>query len=205
MLLLPEQTIRWMESPNLVTSTWTLQVAVGSPCLRCTPWASLRSTLAACMTAWTLRWLVSPSLPALDLQPPRAALPPNWLPVALTMFLLSKFVMPRPTRWTFSRYRRLYWDCGLDPYFRLQSGRKRLREETRARRYRKVGRPRIWTVRQAASAINSWGIAHGHFIEQAEYRNDESRPKGEWPVIFKALQKKRLEDAAQIATYLVLR
>ena len=106
-------------------------------------------------------------------------------------------MMPRPTRWTFSRYRRLYWDCGLDPYFRLQSGRKRLREETRARRYRKVGRPRIWTIRQAASAINSWGIAHGHFPEQAEYRNDESRPKGEWPATFKALQKKRLEDAAQ--------
>ena len=112
-------------------------------------------------------------------------------------YLGCKFVMPRPTRWTFSRYRRLYWDCGLDPYFRLQSGRKRLREETRARRYRKGGRPRIWTVRQAASAINSWGIAHGHFPEQAEYRNDESRPKGEWPATFKALQKKRLEDAAQ--------
>ena len=106
------------------------------------------------------------------------------------------FVM-RPTRWTFSRYRRLYWDCGLDPYFRLQSGRKRLREETRARRYRKVGQPRNWTVRQTASAINSWGISHEHFPEQAEYRNDESRPKGEWPAIFKALQKKRLEDDAQ--------
>ena len=87
MLLSPEQTIihgRWMESPNPATSTWTRQVAVGSPCLRRTPWASLRSTRAACLTAWTLRWLVGPSLPALDLQPPRAArppAPPHWLPV----------------------------------------------------------------------------------------------------------------------------
>ena len=61
MFLLPEQTIihgRWMESPNPATSTWTRQVAVGSPCLRRTPWASLRSTRAACLTTWTLRWLV---------------------------------------------------------------------------------------------------------------------------------------------------
>ena len=44
-------------------------------------------------------------------------------------------------RWTFSRYRRLFWDCGLDPYFRLQSLRKRRREEKKARLYRKIGRP----------------------------------------------------------------
>ena len=85
MPLSPKQTIihgLWMESPNPATSTWTRQVAVCSPCHRRTPWASLRSTRAACLTAWTLRWPVGPSLPALDLQPPRAARPLHWLPVA---------------------------------------------------------------------------------------------------------------------------
>ena len=108
-------------------------------------------------------------------------------------------------RWTFSRYRRVFWDCGLDPYFRLQSLRKRRREEKTARLYRKIGRPTKWTVRQAATAINTWGISYGHFPERDAYCGiDESRPKRGWPVASsksefdKALQKRRLslEDAA---------
>ena len=98
---------------------------------------------------------------------------------------------------------RLFWDCGLDPYFRLQSLRKRRREEKKARLYRKIGRPTKWTVRQAATAINTWGISYGHFPERDEYRGiDESRPKRGWPVASsksefdKALRKMRLDDAA---------
>ena len=100
-------------------------------------------------------------------------------------------------RWTYSRYLRLRRDCGLDPYFRLLSLRKRRREEKRASAARKIGRPRIWTLRQAASAINSWGIArHGHFPQQDCYRDEESRPKRGWPDSFEALQQLRLGDAA---------
>jgi hypothetical protein len=106
-------------------------------------------------------------------------------------------------RWTFSRYRRLFWDCGLDPYYRLQSLRARRREEKKARRFLKIGRPRIWTIRQAASAINTWGISYGHFPQQDEYRHEERRPKTGFPVAsskkryLKALQKGRLDDAAE--------
>ena len=82
--LLPKQTIIYgpwimMESLNPATSTWALQVAVGHPCSSRPPQASLMSTLAACLTTWTRLWLIGPSLPALDLQPPRAARPQHWL------------------------------------------------------------------------------------------------------------------------------
>ena len=113
--------------------------------------------------------------------------------------------MPAGIRWMLSRYRRLLWDCGLDPFHRLLSRQKRIREEEQARRHKKVGRPTKWTVRQAATAINTWGISYGHFPERDEYRGidrDESRPKRGWPVASskrefdKALQKMRLDDAA---------
>ena len=58
-----------------------------------------------------------------------------------------------------------------------------------------------WTVRQAASTINSLGIAHWHFPQQAEYRNGKSRPK-EYNLQSSSI--KRLEDH-EIATCLVLR
>jgi hypothetical protein len=110
--------------------------------------------------------------------------------------------MPSKFQWTYSRYLRLFWDCGLDPYYRLQSLQKRLREEKKARRYLKIGWPRIWTVRQAASAINTWGISYGHFPRREEYRDDEDRPKYGIPAAsskkryFEALQKVRLDDVA---------
>ena len=91
-------------------------------------------------------------------------------------------------RWTFSRYRRLFWDCGLDPYFRLQSLRKRRREEKKARHNRKIGRHRIWTLRQAASAVNVWGIAYRHFPRQDRYRDDESYPNSGWQSRFDLIQ-----------------
>jgi len=106
--------------------------------------------------------------------------------------------MPLPLRWSFSRYRRLLWDCGLDPYYRLLSRRKRIREEVQARRHRKVGRPTKWTVRQAATAINTWGITYGHFPERDEYRGcEEFRPKKGWPDSVEALQKMRLDGEAE--------
>ena len=110
--------------------------------------------------------------------------------------------MPSKFQWTYSRYRRLFWDCGLDPYYRLQLLRKRLCEGEKARRFLKIGRPRIWTVHQAASAINTWGISYGHFPRQEEYHYDEDRPKCGIPAAsskkryFEALQKARLDDAA---------
>jgi hypothetical protein len=110
--------------------------------------------------------------------------------------------MPSKFQWTYSRYRRLSWDCGLDLYYRLQSLRKRIREEKKVRQYLKIGRPRIWTVRQAASAINTWGISYVHFPRREEYRYDEDRPKYGIPAAsskkqyFKALQKARLDYAA---------
>jgi hypothetical protein len=109
----------------------------------------------------------------------------------------------RKMKWTISRYRRLFWDCGLDPFYRLQSLRARIREEKKARRHLKIGRPRIWTIRQAASAINTWGISYEHFPRQAEYREEEDRPKKGFPAAssedeyVKALQKGRLDDAAE--------
>jgi hypothetical protein len=113
--------------------------------------------------------------------------------------------MPAGIRWMLSRYRRLLWDCGLDPFHRLLSRQKRIREEEQARRHKKVGRPTKWTVRQAATAINTWGISYGHFPERDEYRgNTELRPKKGWPVassksaFVKAVQKARLDDEAEV-------
>ena len=91
--------------------------------------------------------------------------------------------------WSYSRYLRLRLDCGLDPYYRLMSLRKRRREEKKARRNKKIGRPRIWTLRQAASAINSWGIDRKqNFPRHDEYRAD--RPEQEFPHVT------RFDDAA---------
>ena len=72
-------------------------------------------------------------------------------------------------RWTFSRYRRLFWDCG-----------------------RKIGRHRIWTLRQAASAVNVWGIAYRHFPRQDRYRDDDSYPNSGWQSRFDLIQAIRL-------------
>ena len=85
-------------------------------------------------------------------------------------------------KWSYDRYLRLRLDCGLDPYFRLLGLRKRRREEKKARQHKKIGRPRIWTLRQAASAVNVWGIAYRHFPRQDHYRDDEIYPKSAWPV-----------------------
>jgi hypothetical protein len=108
--------------------------------------------------------------------------------------------MRKKMQWNFTRYRRLFWDCGLDPYYRLVSLRKRRREEKIARRHRKIGRPRIWTLRQAASAINSWGIDWEHFPRHDTYRgNDDLRPKSGIPATLNAnklTQRCSLENAA---------
>jgi len=72
--------------------------------------------------------------------------------------------------------------CGLHEYCRLVSLRKRRRKEKKARHHKKIGRPRIWTLRQAASAVNVWGIAYRHFPRQDRYRDDESYPNSGWPV-----------------------
>ena len=87
--------------------------------------------------------------------------------------------MRKKMQWNFTRYRRLFWDCGLDPYYRLVSLRKRRREEKIARRHRKIGRPRIWTLRQAASAINSWGIDTFPVLDR--FRDEESYRKRGFP------------------------
>ena len=103
-------------------------------------------------------------------------------------------------KWSYSRYLRLRLDCGLDPYYRLVSLRKRRREEKKARHHRKIGRPRIWTLRQAASAINSWGMDWEHFPRHDAYRgSDDLRPKSGIPATADAnrhVQQIRLEDAA---------
>ena len=84
-------------------------------------------------------------------------------------------------KWSYNRYLRLRLDCGLDPYFRLLGLRKRRREEKKARLFKKIGRPRIWTLRQAASAINSWGIDHGNFPRLDRFRDLESYRKRGFP------------------------
>ena len=107
-----------------------------------------------------------------------------------------KWFFQRRVTWTRARYRRLFWDCGLDPYYRLMSMRKRLREEQIARRHVKIGRPRIWTPRQAATAINTWGISYNHFPRQHEYR-DGNAPKKGAPCTVELGHKMCLDDAAE--------
>lgn len=98
-------------------------------------------------------------------------------------------------KWSFSRYLRLRLDCGLDPYYRLVSLRKRRREEKKARHLRKIGQPRIWTLRQAASAINSWGIEWKTF-PRLDFR--DRYPKRGFPVGgLGAIQNARLVNAAE--------
>ena len=117
----------------------------------------------------------------------------------ISPFKKKRFRPPMPPRqfpWTLARYRRLFWDCGLDPYYRLVAMRKRLREEKRARRHKKIGRPRIWTPRQAASAINTWGISYQNFPRQDEYRH-ENKPKKGAPCTRELEYKFCLDDAAE--------
>ena len=84
-------------------------------------------------------------------------------------------------KWSYSHLR-LRLHCGLHAYYRLVSLRNRSSEEKKARHHKKIGRPRIWTLRQAASAVNVWGIAYRHFPRQDRYRDDESYPNSGWPV-----------------------
>ena len=103
----------------------------------------------------------------------------------------------RTMKWSYSRYLRLRLDCGLDPYYRLLSLRKRRREEKKARHHRKIGRPRIWTLRLAASAINSWGIAWENFPRLDRFRNSEDYPKSGIPADLGALQNAVLVNARE--------